>query len=645
MADQLNTRMFWSEEKLQRRVDELKRYVARQAVTVAPVRFMRGDVLGGEAVAFDDSAWVEVQPYQAIFEQVDQIVWFRAAVDVPAELAGKQLAVSFPNAVARGGHDNQAESLLFLNGRPYHGIDRKHTVILLPEALCQGSFHMAIQAWAGRREPVRELLWQPPQLVWFDAETNALAYDLDAIRRSAKVLEKTDARRVELLKLAEQAMLVLDWTFPGSERFYESVRAARAITSEGLRRLEGTEALKPTVTHIGHTHLDVAWLWTLDNIKLKTARSWASALRLMTEFPDFKWIQSQPQLYKFIKETQPELWEQVKRRVADGHWEAEGGMWVEADTNLSGGESLVRQFLYGTRFFREELGVENLVLWLPDVFGYAWALPQIIRKSGLKYFMTTKIAWNQFNRFPYDTFKWRGIDGTEVLTHYVTAPTERRPDSWFYTYNAHVYPEIVKGNWELYQQKEHNTETLSSFGFGDGGGGPTREMMEFAERLKDMPGIPRVQIGTVADFFTRLDQRVGSDPSLPVWDGELYLEYHRGTYTSQAQQKRRNRKSEFLLHNAELYATAAGSLIDAPYPKADLDAAWEIVLRNQFHDIIPGSSIHEVYEDSAKEYQRVFALGGGVLSGATHKLAGGINRADEWLVVFNPTGVSRGDVV
>src|SRR6266545_2065371 len=263
----------------------------------------------------------------------------RRTVPIPADLAGHRLALRFYEGIARGGPNNRAESLLYLDGVPYHGLDGNHQIVFLPEALCQqGTFSIAVQAWSGW-STWDTLYWRDPDLIWFDLETDALAYDFDAICRTGKLLDANSLARVELVSIGEQAMRALDWTHPGSDRFYDSVRAARAITAEGLAQLKGRESPKPTVTHVGHTHLDVAWLWTLDNIKLKTTRSWASALRLMEEYPDFAWIQSQPQLYKYVKETQPEIWEQVKQRIADGRWEADGGMWVEADCNITGGEA------------------------------------------------------------------------------------------------------------------------------------------------------------------------------------------------------------------------------------------------------------------------------------------------------------------
>ncbi len=644
--------MFFAEDQIEARRNELRGFVARKSLELKPIRILKEWVEGAHLPSYNDADWEIYESGSHWATAPNQHAWFRMTVTVPAEMGGKKLALRFNQATKeKYGHSYLPESMLYINGEPFQGLTGNHATVFLAPELCEAgaTFSIALKAWSSRGGWTGS--WetsqvQRPELIWFDDDTFHLAYDLDVIHRTVEVQDRNSAARATLVNLGAAALQQIDWTRPGSEEFYASVSRARAITAEWLAKLQDQEGLKPTVTHIGHTHLDVAWLWTVENIRGKTSRSWATALRMMELYPEFKWIQSQPQLYKFVKQDYPELWEQIKQRVAEGRWEADGGMWVEADCNLSGGEALVRQFLYGTRFFREELGVENVTLWLPDVFGYAWALPQIIKKSGLKYFMTTKISWSQFNRFPYDTFRWRGIDGTEVLTHYITTVSSKQPkDQWMYDYNGEIYPDKVKGNWEAYQQKEINTETLSSFGYGDGGGGPTIDMMEMARRLEDMPGIPAVRIGRVDDFFQRLEQRVWDDPRLPTWNGELYLEYHRGTYTSQAQQKRKNRKAEFLLHNAELYATTASLLLGATYPKSALDEAWELTLRNQFHDIIPGTSIPEVYEVSAQEYGRVFELGVGMALEGQQAVARAIDLKEPALVVFNPTGFTRSDLV
>jgi alpha-mannosidase len=361
----------------------------------------------------------------------------------------------------------------------------------------------------------------------------------------------------------------------------------------------------------GHAHIDVAWLWTLGQTRRKAGRSFHTVMRLMEQFPDYRFTQSQPQLYDYIRQDYPELFENIKQRVAEGRWETIGGMWVEADCNLSGPESLARQFLLGRSFFEKHFGagVETPVLWLPDVFGYAWALPQLIKQAGMEYFFTIKIGWSQYNRLPYDSFWWQGIDGTRVLTHFSTTPDEGEHAS---TYNASATPEQLMGTWTNFRQKDLGRGNsvpplLMAYGFGDGGGGPTREMLENIDEMGAVPGLPQIHQQSVGDFFHELEETSGD--ALPTWNGELYLELHRGTYTTQGRNKRANRASEFLLHNAEYLAVLA-SLFDAPYayPDEALRHAWELVCLNQFHDIIPGSSINPVYKESQQQYAQVFAL-------------------------------------
>ncbi len=335
----------------------------------------------------------------------------------------------------------------------------------------------------------------------------------------------------------------------------------------------------PTSTSPGSGHLG--------QTRRKAGRTFYTVLRLMEQFPDYHFTQSQPQLYDYVRQDYPGLLDEIKTRVAEGRWETIGGMWVEADCNLSGSESLARQFLLGRTFFREHFGpkAESPVLWLPDVFGYAWNLPQLIKEAGLEYFFTIKIGWSQYNRLPYDSFWWQGLDGTRVLTHFSTTPDD---SAYASTYNAVASPRQAIGTWRNFQQKELQSELLMAFGWGDGGGGPTREMLENIREMADFPGAPQMRQTSVAEFFTNLEAASGD--RLPVWNGELYLELHRGTYTTQSRNKRANRKSEFLLHDAEFLATLAAQInADFTYPREDLTQAWQVVCLNQFHDIIPGS--------------------------------------------------------
>ena len=360
----------------------------------------------------------------------------------------------------------------------------------------------------------------------------------------------------------------------------------------------------------------------------------------MEQFPDYHFTQSQPQLYEYIRNDYPAIFEGIKARVAEGRWEPIGGMWVEADCNLSGPESLARQFLLGRTFFREHFGpdAESPVLWLPDVFGYAWALPQFIKQAGLDYFFTIKIGWNQYNRLPYDSFWWQGLDGTRVLTHFST--TTDADGQVMSTYNAQARPEDVLRTWKHFQQKELQDEVFMAFGYGDGGGGPTREMIENLNALAAFPGMPQVRQRDAGDFFRDLEREAG--PNLPVWDGELYLELHRGTYTTQGRNKRANRRSEFLLHDAEFLAAYA-SLLDPGfrYPAEAFNQAWQLVCLNQFHDIIPGSSIGPVYADSQRQYAEVARLATEARDAALAAIAG---QTGGDLLLVNPTGFARRDL-
>ena len=319
----------------------------------------------------------------------------------------------------------------------------------------------------------------------------------------------------------------------------------------------------------------------------------------------------------------------------------------------SGCFQLVRQFVHGQRFFKEEFGVDNEILWLPDVFGYSAALPQILQKCGIPYFMTTKISWNEFNKMPYDTFEWEGIDGSRVLTHFVPtrdynkAAVEGGTETeHFTTYNGYINPSQMKGAWARYSQKYLNEEVLCSFGFGDGGGGPTKDMLENQRRLaKGLPGMPRTKMSTAKEFFHVLDKHVTDKKYLPTWVGELYLEYHRGTYTSMARNKKFNRKAEFAYQNEEMYAMLDAQTAGGAYPEKELHEGWEVILRNQFHDILPGSSIKEVYDDSKAEYEGIFAENKALTDATLTHIAAGVKAPKHSLVVYNPNSAAAYDLV
>jgi alpha-mannosidase len=347
-----------------------------------------------------------------------------------------------------------------------------------------------------------------------------------------------------------------------------------------------------SLSAIGHAHLDTAWLWPLDESWRKVQRSFTSQLRLMDEYPEHVFAASQAEHYAWVKERDPALWEDVKERVAGGHWVPVGGTWVEPDCNLPSGESLARQFLYGQRFFERELGRRCGELWIPDVFGYTGQLPQLMRQAGISRFLTQKLSWNRFTRPEHHTFTWQGIDGSEVLTHF--PPTD--------TYNAEATVAELRRDVRNYADHDRSRESLLVFGFGDGGGGPTRAMLERLRRAKNLRGLPRTTLRSPAAFFDRLESDSGE---LRTIVGELYLEYHRGTYTTQAVLKRGNRRCEQALHDAELLCALAAKLRGFNYPRDELRALWRVLLVNQFHDILPGSSITEVNERARRELAEV----------------------------------------
>ena len=564
--------------------------------------------------------------------------WFRADVTVPESFDGKPLWMHVCTQIDEWDDAKNPQFLLFVDGKVTQGIDMNHRDVLLTRCAKAGeTYRLELQAYTGILHTEFNLIVDLREI---DPEIQGLYYDLAVPLQAFPRLEPDGKPRRDLERVLNDAVNLLDLRHPYDGNFYQSVSEARAFLKQALYTdLAGDDDV--IATCIGHTHIDVAWWWTVAQTREKVCRSFATVLKLMEEYPDYKFMSSQPQLYYFLKERYPELYEQIKKRVAEGRWEPEGGMWVEADCNLTSGESLVRQFLYGKRFFKEEFGVDNRILWLPDVFGYSGALPQIMAKCGIDYFMTTKLAWNQFNKMPYDTFRWRGIDGTEILTHLITTLGVGQDEKDFFTtYNGMLHPDAILGGWHRYQQKDINNDILISYGYGDGGGGPTREMLETSSRMdKGIEGVPKVRQAFARTYFDELKERVEGNKRLPTWEGELYFEYHRGTYTSMARNKRSNRKAELHMMDLELLGVLADPKV--AYPDAELDGLWHGILINQFHDILPGSSIHEVYEVTKKEYEEMEAQ----ISVLTDERVRALIREGEGVTVLNTTSFERDDVV
>lgn len=631
-------------EKIAKQLPELRDAIARETHDIPVFKIHVGDCPGAERPDLDDRDWDDFRVGD-FWGGYDVVAWFRARVPIPEHLRGQTLVLRL-EVGPRDGGDSTAESLLYVNGKPLQGVDAGRTEAWLPpECVQSGEIALALKAWSGVLGVPDRRRFKRAQLVWVDEPTERFYHLSDTLLKAVRVLPEDDLRRVRMLQALDSAFHELDWGRPGSPAFYGSVECAEARLRRDVCRLHAIPELKPQVVGVGHAHIDMAWLWRLSHTREKAARTFSTALNLMRQYPEYRFMHSSPQLYKFLKEDYPEIFEGVRARVASGEWEITGATWIEPDTNLPSGESLIRQILFGKRFMRDEFGVDTTVLWLPDVFGYTWSLPQLLRRSGIRYFLTSKISWNQFNRFPHDTFLWRGIDGSEVLTHFVTTPEAPDSGTWRHTYNGAVEPYAVKGLWDNYRQKDVNDELLLLYGWGDGGGGPTKEMLEAARAMRNLPGLPRVEPGTAEGYFARLEGRLAGK-SLPVWDGELYLEYHRGTYTSQAYNKRANRKAEVLYHDAEWLSALADALIGEPaYPAEALRDGWEQILLNQFHDILPGSSIRQVYEDSREDYEVIERIGTDVLDRAAASLLDRMSLARDSLVVFNSLPWARDELI
>lgn len=566
----------------------------------------------------------------------DEHYWFRAEYTVPKSMDGKTLYLKVATQVDHWDYARNPQFLLFVNGQMTQGMDINHQTVMLEKCAKEGDVYtIDLQGYTGIM--FAELTFTM-EAVEVDERINEIYYDIVVPLQGFSRMQEDDKVRKDLRTILNNTINLLDLRTPYSEEFYQSIEEAHKYIQKALYEdMSGYEDV--IASCIGHTHIDVAWLWTVAQTREKVARSFSTVLKYMEEYPEYKFMSSQPALYQFLKERYPETYEKIKERVKEGRWEPEGGMWVEADCNLTSGESLVRQFLYGKRFFKEEFGIDSRILWLPDVFGYSGALPQIMKKSGIQYFMTTKLAWNQINKVPYDTMMWRGIDGSEIFTHLITTLGVGQSEADFFTtYNGMLHPDAIMGGWHRYQNKDINNDILIAFGYGDGGGGPTREMLETSKRMeKGIRGIPKVRQEFAGNYFEELEKRVEGNKSLPVWEGELYFEYHRGTYTSMGRNKRSNRRCEQLLMDVELLEVLTGTR-----EKEEMDKIWRTVLLNQFHDILPGSSIAEVYEVTKKEYAEIE-------NRLTEMIAEKLNLlmedGQEKISVFNTLGFERNDVV
>jgi len=611
--------------------NELPRHFYRKLGPVDLSGFVTIEQLSHEEAIQRDS---EPMPEGTRWGAKWEYCWFKGEAVLPNEALGERICAFL---------DTGGEGAVYMDGDAVGSFDRHHRYVTLSMNGVPGTRHeIAIEAYAGHGPKVFSPGPTPPDRVTvpepgltqamvgectfgvWQEEVYQLWVDVQTLYEVRDGIDQDSLRVAEIDGGLRDLTLTVDFELP-REEFLETVRTCRSLLRPLLECINGSTA--PTMYAFGHAHIDVAWLWPLAETERKCVRTFSNQLSLIQEYPEYVFLQSQPQLYQMVKERYPRLYEAVKEAVRTGKIIPEGGMWVEADTNIPGGESLIRQFIHGRRFFEEEFGVECELLWLPDVFGYSGALPQIMRGCGIKYFSSHKIFWTYSggDPFPYNTFVWEGIDGSEVLVHLHN------------DYNSHTNPASVIGRWRDRVQKDGLSTRLFPFGYGDGGGGPTRDHLEFLRRLGDLEGVPRVRIASPIDYFK--DQEKKGVPARYV--GELYFQAHRGTFTSQARTKRGNRMSEVALREAEMWAAVAHSLRGSESPAGELDDAWRSVLLNQFHDIIPGSSIHRVYEEAEAAYASSIETAKRIASYAT----GAITDASNSLTVFNSLSWDRTTLV
>ena len=576
--------------------------------------------LPGEPVPFATAVEREYAPFPVggSWGRAWSTTWFHLAGTVPARMRGRRVELLVDLGFDRAGPGFRSEGLAYTaDGVPIKGIEPRTAYVPVAAPAAGGeAVDVYVEAAAnprfdGRVSPFGDPETVPERLLYrldraelavLDEDVFGLVLDMRVLHQLARELDDREPRRHEIRRALEQMLDDLDVSYVAA-----GAARARAWLAPVLRSPATASAHR--ITAAGHAHIDSAWLWPVRETIRKCARTFANVTALAAEYPDLVFACSSAQQYAWTKQHHPQVYERIRAAVAAGTFVPVGGMWVESDTNLPGGEALVRQFTQGKRFFAAEFGVEPREVWLPDSFGYTAALPQLARLAGCRWFLSQKMSWNTTNRFPHHTFWWEGIDGTRVFTHFPPADT----------YNAELTgAELARG---VHRFAEHgrSRHSLLPFGYGDGGGGPTREMLETARRVADLEGSPRVAVRAPAAFFADAEAEY---PDAPVWSGEMYLEYHRGTYTSQVAMKQGNRRTEHLLREAELWSATAARRTGYAYPYDELDELWQQALLLQFHDILPGSSIAWVHRQARQTYAGLAERLGAIIESAISALAG-----------------------
>lgn len=565
--------------------------------------------------------------------------WFRLRLKIPSSFRDEAVHLLF---------DPEGEGLVFCNGQPVQGLSWSRNAYPLLK-VARGSERIELYVETGANNTFgnfKKRTMHVPHIAVHNHEVWQAFWDLSSLldmtnlapigigwglgRHQGIALHRDDPRRARIIFGLNKAVDLFDYADTGRG----ALRASGLRVSTALRGLYACKAnaSAQTIACMGHAHLDIAWLWPLDETVRKCGRTFSNVLELMERYPEFIFCQSQPHLYEMTRKHYPSLYRRIKEKAREKKWLPAGCTWVEMDCNVPGGESLVRQILFGTRFFQQEFRHKPVCLWLPDVFGYSAALPQLLRRSGVNYFLTQKISWSQFTRFPHHSFYWEGIDGSRVLSHFLPADD----------YNSNLDATHMITAERNYRESDRSRVQATLFGFGDGGGGPTADHLERMRRYRNLEGMPRLCPMTPKEFFTRLEKE---SQELPLWVGELYLENHRGTYTTRGRTKKYNRRAEFLLRDTELLATIAPAAGRA-FPHKVLHDAWKTVLLNQFHDILPGSSIDRVYDESDKQYREVLATVGDLRDKAMSRLVSSVDTSGPGraVLVLNSLSWERRDI-
>lgn len=609
---------------------------ARIPLEIAATRLPGEPVPPAEGLALEFEPFASGSPWGPAWSTT----WFRVRGRVPAEWAGRRVEALVDLGFDPNMPGFQCEGLVYLpDGEPVKSLNPRNQWVRIADRAVGGEeveffieaaanpvlldYHPFLPTQEGdiqTSSPRPLYTVRHMDLAVFEPEVHELSLDLEVLVELQAELPETSPRRMRILQALDDALDRLDL-----QRIAETAADARAALAGVLA--SPAEASAHRISAVGHAHIDSAWLWPVRETIRKVARTSTTMTELLGEDPDFRFGMSSAQQYAWLKEHRPEVWAKVKEAVADGRFLPLGGMWVESDTVMPTGEAIARQFLYGQRFFEEEFGIRSRGVWLPDSFGYSPALPQLMRRAGFEWFFTQKISWNQVNKFPHHTFAWEGIDGSRMFTHF--PPMD--------TYNSQLSGmEVAKAS-RQFRESRVASGSIAPVGWGDGGGGTTREMTGKAARLADLEGSARVAWEHPDAFFERAMAEL---PQPPVWVGELYLELHRATLTSQHKTKQGNRLTEHLLVEAELWWATAARRTGADYPYDELDALWKQVLLQQFHDILPGTSIAWVHREAAEHYARVAAAAEALIDRAQEILAG---EGDE-PIAFNAAPFTRDGV-